>query len=362
MTDQIKKSTKEKLELVRNKFRLSMNKTKKVTLSSVLLLGSLFGGGHSALAEKVSGPGKSSLSDLYASVSHTYKQQLPQFETICDEIAKIPYEDAARDRTSYVFNAVVDSMNIKAAEALAVWKNPRKKSALVKDIMYSAGGSRKFAPSCIATCSASLFEAFDALSDTTEIISKDCATYGNAFLENPKVKEYTVSVKPGAQALQKAIAENNIQPGDFILIPRNSRNYHTVMYVGKDNDGRYLYSANNNPAVKKDIDYYNKQALKWRRPSKIVKCNEMYKDAFLNRMQKMEEEGLTKEDILFYVYNTMGQGEDIFNNALNKLNRLSLLDNIKLFDASDLNLTPPSEIKTPQIQVANKRSERDRSF
>lgn len=373
MTDQVQ-NIKKKLENVKNKFRLSMNKTKKLTLSSMLLLGGLFGGGHTALADKVNSGEKSSLSDLYASVSHIYKKNLPKFETICDEISKISYEEAALDRTSYVFHAVVDTMNTKAAQAQAVWKNPKKKSALVKDIMYSAGGNHTFAPSCIATCTSSVFKAFDALSDTTEIISKECSTYGNTFLNDPKIKAYTVSVRPGNQALQKAITENNIQPGDFILIPRNAHSYHTVMYVGKDSEGRYLYSANNNPAVKKDIDYYNKQAIRWRRSSKIVKCNEMYKDTFLDRMKKMEQEGLAKEDILFYVYNTMGKGEAIFNNALSKLNTLRLLDNVEPFKVvpDGLELAPgprhdiPSGVKDHNeedprrkqipVQVAHRRS------
>lgn len=348
----------EKIKRIKKRISVALHRTRKFSIGATLMLCGLFGGGQAAANpksdEKATSLKNGILSEMYAYASHTAKESLPKFEEVCNEINKISLEEAAWDRTAFVFNAVVDSMNTKASEALQAWKNPREKQALVKNIMYAVTGQKKFAPSCIATCNYSIFKAFDALADTTNIVPEEAAAFGNAFLQDEQVKKYTVTVKPGANALQQAIKENNVQPGDFVLIPRNKTNYHTVMYVGKDEKGNYLYSANNNPAVCKNIDYYNQQARKWNRPSKIVKCNEMYKDQFLNKMLQMETEGIAKEDILMYVYNTMGQGEIVFNNILLGMNRIRQLDDVTPFVYQAPKFEKPKALDIIDIKVSSR--------
>lgn len=309
---------------------------KPIFIGSVLSVGAWFTGAPPAAAQNVQSLKETTatLRGLYAH-AEVSGQRLPPFEAVCDEINKITLEEAARDRTTYVFNAVVDSMNHKATQARQVWKDPAQKRRLVSDIMYEVGGQRRYAPSCIATCCYAVLKAFDALSDTTDILPKDGKTFGTAFLSDPMIKKYTVSVNPNTTTLQKAIEENNIQPGDLICVPRDIKKnivlYHTVMYMGKDDQGNDLYSANNNPAVRKNIDYYNKQAQRLKRPFKIVKLNEMYTDKFLYAMQQMEESGIPKEDILVYVYSTMGTEENLLNNVVDSLNKIQELDEITPF-------------------------------
>ncbi len=256
---------------------------------------------------------------------------------ICNAINETTFEDVAWDRTAFVFKAVVDTMNVQAERSAKVWKtNPRQKTNLVRHIFKEVTGQSKFAPSCIATCSYSVFTAFAALEDDgTEIVPKKGATYGNAFLEDKEVRKYTVSVAPGTDALERAIEENNIQPGDFILVPRNKMKYHTIMYVGRDANGNHLYSANNNPAVKKNVSYYNGHLKKWGRHAKIVKLNEMYKDRLVAKMQQMETEGIAKEDIIRYMYSTMGEGMDIFNEAVKRLNKLDEINQVPVIAMVD---------------------------
>ena len=226
----------------------------------------------------------------------------------------LTFEDAARDKTSFVFMNVVNNMNNIAQEGLKVWKNPAKKAQFVRGIFQTAVGYKSTQASCLASCFAALIKALEDQGIDTSFLPKRIRTYGNNLVAEKEMKDYIVSVKPGAGAIEKAIEENNVQPGDFVLIPRNSKNYHSVMYVGKNDKGEHIYSGCNNPAYKKTFDYYNNQAKRYKRDVVIVKMNDKFFNLYLESLKEEERKGGDKVLIITRVYDEMTIGKLIPSN------------------------------------------------
>ena len=275
-------------------------KARTIALSAAALIGGMVSQGQNVVSRKAA----DKAGDYYAYLMKTNPGK--DVFDITSGYKNLTFEDAAKDRTSYVFMQVVSNMDSIAQKGLKVWKNPSKKRAFVSDIFQTAVDYRSTASSCLAACSASIIGALKSLDDNPDFMPKSCRTYGNNLVSEKEFKNYVVSVKPGVNAIEKAIEANDVQPGDLILVPRNYQgNYHSVMYVGKNDNGEPVYSACNNPAYRKTFDYYNKRAQTYKRDIKIIKLNQKYYDECLEDMKKEEKKGTSKEVIIAVLYDSM---------------------------------------------------------
>lgn len=171
--------------------KLNKSTVKKLALNAAVLFSSLSGTGQMAQAQKTDAKssGKSSLPELYANAKIANPNiRFPSYEDVCNELNKISLEEAAWDRTAFVFNSVVSTMNKIAAKGVEVWNNPKARDLFVKEIMKEVTGRKFYAASCIATGCYSVLNTLYNLSDDAQLLP-DNKIYGNAFLADKKIKK-----------------------------------------------------------------------------------------------------------------------------------------------------------------------------